>query len=240
MPPLKTQGIILARRDLNEWDRLVTIYTEKLGKVLAKVTSARKIKSKLSPHLEPFFCSDLLLAPGKRYYLVASARIINSYAAIRQDNSLIKVASSIIRLVDQTTKEKTVDPFVFQFLNKSLSYLANGRIKPSWLALIFAWKLISHLGYKPELTKCLGCNKKAQPSDNYFSINQGGLVCSACRQSAREYFKLSNDSLKILRKIQEAKLDYLAKLKLPLPVIIQLNSLTKQFVNYHLEKSAQI
>lgn len=48
-----TEAIVLGKEPAGEFDARVFLFTPLLGKVSAKVTSARKITSKLSPHLEP-------------------------------------------------------------------------------------------------------------------------------------------------------------------------------------------
>lgn len=47
------EAIVLDREDANGFDSRYSIYAKGFGKFLAKATSARKITSKLAPHLEP-------------------------------------------------------------------------------------------------------------------------------------------------------------------------------------------
>lgn len=48
-----TEAIVLDKLPQKEQDARVVLYTQELGKVTAKVKSARKITSKLNGHLEP-------------------------------------------------------------------------------------------------------------------------------------------------------------------------------------------
>lgn len=48
-----TEAVVLDKEPQGESDLRVSLFTEALGKVQAKVTSGRKITSKLAPHLEP-------------------------------------------------------------------------------------------------------------------------------------------------------------------------------------------
>jgi len=48
-----TQAVVLDKLPHKEQDMRVMLYTQELGKVAAKVQSARKITSKLNGHLEP-------------------------------------------------------------------------------------------------------------------------------------------------------------------------------------------
>jgi recombinational DNA repair protein (RecF pathway) len=48
-----SEAIVLAKEPQGELDERVSVFTKNLGKFTAKVKSGRRIKSKLSPHLEP-------------------------------------------------------------------------------------------------------------------------------------------------------------------------------------------
>lgn len=48
-----TDAIVLDKQESGDFDALVTLYTEELGKVSARAKSSRKITSKLSAHIEP-------------------------------------------------------------------------------------------------------------------------------------------------------------------------------------------
>lgn len=48
-----SEAIVLSKDPQGELDERVSVFTKNLGKLSAKVKSSRRIKSKLSPHLEP-------------------------------------------------------------------------------------------------------------------------------------------------------------------------------------------
>jgi recombinational DNA repair protein (RecF pathway) len=56
-----TDAIVLDKNPYGEADMRVVLYTREMGRVIAKVTSARKITSKLNGHLEPFMLSKVRL-----------------------------------------------------------------------------------------------------------------------------------------------------------------------------------
>ena len=55
----KTQGIIIKRTNLGEFDRLLTVYTKDFGKILIRGKSIRKNQAKLKGHLELFFINSI-------------------------------------------------------------------------------------------------------------------------------------------------------------------------------------
>ncbi|MFH1598443.1 MAG: DNA repair protein RecO [Patescibacteria group bacterium] len=240
MPPKKTKGIILKRKDIGESDRLVTIYTYDLGKVEARATGARKIQSKLASHLEPFFCVNLMIAHGKRFDRIASARIIVPYAKIRQDSNLINSGASLLRLVDELTKTKHRDVFIYNLLKKSLAFLNDNKIDPIFLVHLFALKLLSHLGYQPEVRVCLQCHKKLAAGNHLFSLNKGGVICASCGRGQKSLIPLNKQSITLLRLMLDKKLDYLARLRFNKTQGQETFRVLKQFIDWQMEKSSPI
>ncbi len=53
MREYSTEAVVLKKEPANDTDLRVSLFTEALGKIRAKVRSGRKIVSKLAPHLEP-------------------------------------------------------------------------------------------------------------------------------------------------------------------------------------------
>ena len=60
----KTEAVVLRARDLGEADRLLILLTPAWGKVRAVVRGARKPKSKLGGHLQPFTHVAIELVQG--------------------------------------------------------------------------------------------------------------------------------------------------------------------------------
>ena len=65
MPTYSTAAVVLKRINYGEADRLVTLLTEKYGRVTAIARGVRKPLSKLRGFLELFTYGDFRLAEGK-------------------------------------------------------------------------------------------------------------------------------------------------------------------------------
>ena len=107
--------------------------------------------------------------------------------------------------------------------------------------IFFALKLLSELGYKPEMYECLNCRTKVSPGKNYFNLMNGGLVCGKCLEQERlekgieptQLQLISDNCLKLMRFIMDNKLDMAKRLRLDKRVIKELSSLTLNFLNFH-------
>lgn len=63
------EALVLTKEDLGEKDALVYLYNPFLGRIAAKVQSARKITSKLNAHLEPGNLVTVQLVKKNNYQL---------------------------------------------------------------------------------------------------------------------------------------------------------------------------
>lgn len=108
----KTQGVILKRENIGEYDRRIVFYAQDLGKISALARSARKAKSKLAPHLELFNLVDLTLANRT----IIGAQTVNDFEHLRDNLEKLETAQKIADLVVEFTIQGQIDKQVFDLL----------------------------------------------------------------------------------------------------------------------------
>ncbi len=67
----QTDGIILHRTDFGEADRLLTVFTPRLGRLRLLAKGARKLTSRKAGHIELFTYVHLLVARGRNLDIVS-------------------------------------------------------------------------------------------------------------------------------------------------------------------------
>jgi len=97
----KTQGIILKKTDLNDTDRLLTIYSEKFGKILVRAKGIGKKESKLKSLIEPFNIYEFSLAWSKNIDVLAGSWPIKEFVYLRQNLENLSLAIYFAELVDK-------------------------------------------------------------------------------------------------------------------------------------------
>jgi len=240
----KTQGIILRRRDYRENDGLFSIYTRDRGKIEAIAKGVKKIKSKLGPHLDYFAVIDLMLARGKSFYQLAGATMMRNFSGIKAELRKISLASYCLEITEMLLKEGQRDEAVWKLLNELLELMENSPQPPLlkgekiFLVRIFSLKLLSHLGYAPELYDCLVCRRKILPKGNIFVPQRGGLVCGECQKKSVgiKGEKISTDAIKVLRLVLEKEQKELLKIKMKEEVLGEVIGIIDSFVAEHLER----
>ncbi len=241
------QAIILNRSDYRESDSLNTVYTRDFGKLALVARGTKKIKSKLAGHLEPISLADILIIKGKGFDYVGSALTRNAYLNIKDNLNKIYYAGRAINWFSRLVRDAEPDERLFLLLSRWLEVLDNypseefTKESGELYFTFFALKLMSELGYKPEMYECLNCRQKIKPGKNYFNLKNGGLVCGDCIEKEKaaqslnsaELLTISDNCIKLMRFIMDNKLDIAKKLKLDKKVIKELSILTINFLNFH-------
>jgi len=237
MPVYKTQSLILKRKNFREDDRIFTVFTENFGKLELMARGTRKIKSKLAGSLEPFFLVNLMFAKGRNFDQITGSEIIQSFINIRQNSFSLKTAGYLAEIVNQLTKLGHKDEKIFNFLKKNLEYLNKKTFKPSsYFNQALSLQFISHLGFEPELYKCLNCHKKVALEKNYFSYRKGGIICSKCQNNTQGVIAISNSAIKLMRLFLEKDLDQIAMIKYNKNLHQETKNIINDFLRYHLER----
>jgi len=234
MATIKTKGVILKRKNFGEADRILTVYTEKLGKVSVIAKGSRKALSKLAGHIEAFYLSNLMLAEGKNLYTLTSAEIVKNYPNLRNNLETANQAFYVMEIIDKLTEESNPSKEIFLLLVDTLKNMDSNCI--SCITGFCLLKMLVYLGHKPELSNCVKCGKKLKDETNYFSALLGGIICQNCRQNDFEARKISVSSIKIMRVIVEGNYDNIKKIIIASEHEKELEKILRFFAEYIAEK----
>ena len=228
----KTKGIIIKRTNLGEADRILTIFTDKFGKIKAVAKGVRKPLSKLAGNLELFCLGHFLLAEGRSLDIVAGAEVEKCYFNLRNSLKATQTAFYLAEIIDKMTEEKEPHPEIFDLLDNSLENL--GKDQNKLLVSYFEINFLSESGFNPELYKCLSCGKKTISENNYFSFSSGGLLCDKCRSV--DGLKISDESIKILRLFLKHRISVIDKLKTEIKLSKEIGQITRGYLKYTIDK----
>jgi DNA repair protein RecO (recombination protein O) len=227
----------LRRRNIGEADRLYSILTYGKGKVTAKARGVRRVTSKQSGHLEPFYLTSFHLVGTKGTDIITSAVVEESFPGIHSDLTKIGLASRFAELTDTLTEDHQPVPGVFELLSQALTIIEQSRIREltSLFPQIFDLKLMAELGYQPELYGCVVGEEKYSSLQAYqFSISLGGLVCSD-HQEKHPGIPVSQETIHALKKIIEQPLGDLIQLKINQRTWREIDEISRRFLEYHLD-----
>jgi len=101
-----TQGIVLARTNYGEADRIITFLTRDFGKVRVIAKGVRKEKSKLAGGIELFSVSDIGFVPGRgELGTLTSSRLITHYGGFLYDLAKVDFVYGALKVVHKFTTD---------------------------------------------------------------------------------------------------------------------------------------
>ena len=239
----KSKAIVLNRQDYREYDSLVSFYTLNFGKLTLIARGTKKIKSKLAGHIEPIALVDLMVISGKGRDYAASVISQESFSNILDDLNKLHYAGLGIRWLLRLTEENEADPPLFLLLVDYLEVLDSypeEELSKEMGELIFSFfifKFLSLIGYTPEVYNCLSCRKEIGPGNNYFNLNNGGLICESCfskreEGTENEILKISDNCIKLLRFMLKNEIVSSRRLKIDKKLVKEIRVLTKGFLDF--------
>ena len=227
MSTYKTIGIIIKRSNYGEADRILTIFTEKLGKIRASAKGIRKIKSKLAGSLELFCLTDFVIAEGRNLDIVTGAEIRKCFFDLRNDLTKTQKAFYLGELTEKLTEENDPHDEIFFLLDTVLENI--NAEQSDILISFFEFNLLTELGYHPELSECIGCRSAITESDNtYFNYEHGGLICESCQKGESP---ISNSAIKLLRLFLKHQISQVKKVTIDPKVLREVENHTRKYLN---------
>ena len=195
-----TRAIVLKRVSFRERDSQVMLYSGDHGLVSLIARGTKCQKSKMAGHLEPATLVNIMVVRGRQWDYVGGVATINAFVNVKQDYDRVFAATRGLAAFIKMVKPEASDQELFQLLFKFLDTLDKLKLKfePGILSDFFILKLLSALGYCPELYQCFHHKIRISPGSNFFDLSAGGLICSKCPRDAG-HLTISNDCIKILR-----------------------------------------
>lgn len=123
MRTFKTEGIVIKRRNFNEADRIITIFTKEYGKMQLKAQGVRKIVSKRSSHIELLNLVSISFYRGSKLPVLVEAQSVYDFSLIKEDLEKTGLAYHLCELVDGLTAEDEGNHAGFELLYKTLKEL---------------------------------------------------------------------------------------------------------------------
>lgn len=232
----RTQAVVLRRRDYSDADRIVTIYTPRLGKVDLIAKGARKTTSRKAGHLELFSHAALLVAQARTWDIVTEATTVESFLHLRADLDRIGWAGYVCELVDAFGSAEDENQELWEMLLYALRVLDSSEAEIDLFLRWFELHLLSLVGFQPELFHCLSCGDELQPVTNYLNLAAGGVYCPRCGEAAGGTEPIEPGLLKVLRHIQRSSWPEVRAVQLRPETLLGVESILHRYLLLVLER----
>ncbi|OGP90347.1 MAG: DNA repair protein RecO [Deltaproteobacteria bacterium RBG_16_48_10] len=241
MPLFTTRAIVLHSFHYGESDKIVTFFTKDFGKLKGIAKGARRSKKRFQNALDLFSHLRLIFFDREGMGLVRAqgCDILNSFPRIREDLKKIVYGNYFLEMVNEMTGERETHPEAFDLL---LSFLKNleGMESQEEQVRMFEIRILSLLGYRPNLKKCPLCKRDREDLKEtpaiFFSVERGTLLCGGCSKPADHLIPLSLGTARLIEGISEAELSKIHRFRFTPQALSESRELLPRFISYQLGK----
>jgi DNA repair protein RecO (recombination protein O) len=155
------EGIVLARRNFGEADRILSIYSKNHGRISAIAKGIRRTTSKKRGHLEAFSYINFQITDGKSVGILTEVDTLNSFELVRKDLKKVSLAYFFCEVIGKITHERERNDGIFeQILNYLDKLQFENRLRS--LRFDFISELLIITGFWPKGRKLLNPDEKLE------------------------------------------------------------------------------
>jgi len=234
-----TEAIVLTRFDLGEADRVLTLITPTAGKLRVIAKGIRRTTSRIGGSLEPFAELTVALARGRTFDVVTQVSVGHAWLQLRDSLEATATAWYLAELADRSLEERHAAEPVYALLRRAYELLDAG-MAPGRVARWFEMHLLDELGQRPEVDRCVECDRMLEADGRFRWVPPlGGVLCERCPGPGHERSDLSLDALKLLKAYQRLDIEAISELRLSATVERETEAALRDFVRGALEREAR-
>ena len=214
MSRFKIEAFVIRATRMSESSRVVTLFSNEMGKVKAVAKGVGRPKSKMSGTIELFNLIEGILYKKETSELgtLGSAAVLEQYSKITADTRKFGFGSAWCEVLDKTSVLELPRQKAFALTGDLLAVMVASGSEAAglvfWSGLV---KLLGIEGYAPRLDKCLSCGKKNLGEKAFISLGRGGTVCAKCVGDDEYIVEISSHALALLRRMESVPLADLSK-----------------------------
>ncbi len=235
MGTIKTKGIIISENNLNDFDKMLIILTPGMGKISCVAKGARRPRSLLLGGTQLLCFADYVLYKGANLYRMNSCDTIEVFYPIRTDIEKLEYASYITKIVRDVTEENQNSYRVLQLFLNTLYVISEKDLDLNFVVSIFKIRLLSILGFEPNIKKCANCEEK-NCEFTHFSIKDNGFICESCARQDTSSITMSKNTKSAIEYIIGSDIKKIFSFDIPEKDKKELQLISKIYLNEKLEK----
>lgn len=143
---VKTEAIVLRKRNLLNKDLLVSLFSATDGKITVIAKGVKKLTSRRAPHLETANLIEAMInRVGDRLYL-EETRLISGFSELKKDRRKISLLYQFLFVLERLLPENQKEDIIYNLTKSFLVKLTQTSSKYDILTVYFN-KLLRGLGY---------------------------------------------------------------------------------------------
>jgi len=187
MPLTVTEAIVLHAFDYLESSRIIRLLTREAGVQSVLARGARKSRGRYGSALDLFAegTAQIYFKAGRELHNLAAFEVTRSHEELAHDVGRFTAASTIAELAIRFAGEEE-NALLYDTVSDVLDRLSRSAADHTLEdGLAACWKIVSVLGFTPELSSCALCHTPLRDVDDaMFAHSSGGIVCVSCSKLA--------------------------------------------------------
>lgn len=194
------QGIVLRVTDYNDSDALLTLLTQRHGKLTVKARGLRRKNSPLIAPCQLLAYGEYTLFEYRGQYTINEAHSIELFTALRRDLGKLSLGTYFAQAAEVLSQEDLPNPELLSLVLNCLHALSKLNLPEQQVKAVFELRAACLSGYTPDL---FGCHICGNQSPDRFDISAGQLECSGCRNMESRGIRMpvTNSVLEAMRYI---------------------------------------
>ncbi|KMT21658.1 DNA repair protein RecO [Clostridium cylindrosporum] len=230
---VKVQGVVISARNINDSDKIITLLSDKLGKIDIVANGCRKPKSRFMASVQMFCYGEYVLTTGKNLHTLKESNILESFQGIILNLDKVAYGSYFLELIDNLIEKDMKNVHLLALTLKTLYILLHGDISLlPLLRVTFDFKAISLAGYMPQVFRCVNCGDSNGPY--VFSAASGGILCKKCVDTKE--LTLTAQELNLLQTLKNIKLEDLHNLNVSSVLVMNIQNMISFYIRNYIER----
>ena len=220
-------AIVLSSRSWSASDQIISLLTEKHGRIRAFNYNATARSNHQSGALQVFNTVDVELHFARGSAVIKQTDIVASRRKLRENLEKMQYAALITELTERLFEEHDSHSDLYHQIEASLRLVEERNARIAGLAA--AWNIVTAAGLQPRLTECSRCHKTIT-HELHFDNASGGALCPLCTTPTLE---LNSPCIDLLIRLQSQPLDTYSNFSVSRRALEIAESLVYSYIKHH-------
>lgn len=182
---MTTNALVLREVNYKESDKILTLLTEREGRLTVSARGCRKKDSPIAAACQLLAWGEFTLYEFRGMWSVKETASERLFDGIRSDLEKLSLASYLSEAAEVLAEEGQPDAALLSMTLNCLHALDKMHVPLVQVKAAFEWRAMALAGYEPQLERCGVCFRE-QPKEPHIHLGEGTIHCAACRDKLGE------------------------------------------------------
>jgi DNA repair protein RecO (recombination protein O) len=183
MTDFKVNGLVIREAEYGDNDKLLTILTEKYGKLFVIGKGVKSLKNRHMACTQLFSYASFNFRKRGQMYYITDSDLIENYYEIRNDILKLSLAAFICDVLCEVSREGLDESDILRLGLNTFYAIAKDIKSLEIIRAAFELRVATECGFMPDLTECRECGCQ-DPTYASVDIMNGNFICNECQSKA--------------------------------------------------------